>query len=290
MHTRQVVDYVTMAVIWGVSFLLLVRVVDAFGPIGAVTFRCFVASAVLWLIARASKRVLNFQSSWRHLAVIGATTVAGQLLGMSYGTPRIGTAMAAIIVATIPLFSMVIGHLTGVENVSSAGKAGVLIGAVGMVCLVGFPAVPVTHDFVIGVCASTFAALSAAIGSIYAARHLAHVGSYEQTVGAFLIGGIITFPLLLLSPVPDMPRLIDVGTLILLAAMCSSLTYVLYFRLVAEVGATLAISVEFAVTVVAVTIGALVLHEALTAMQFIGAVVIITGCSMVIGLIGPKRA
>ncbi len=87
-----------------------------------------------------------------------------------------------------------------------------------------------------------------------------------------------------------MPRLIDVGTLILLAAMCSSLTYVLYFRLVAEVGATLAISVEFAVTVVAVTIGALVLHEALTAMQFIGAVVIITGCSMVIGLIGPKRA
>lgn len=289
MHTRQITDYLSMALIWGVSFLLLVRVVDAFGPFGAVTFRCFIASGALFIAAKAVRRRLDFRGSWRHLTVIGATTVAGQLIGMSFGTPRIGTAMAAIIVATIPLFSMVIGQAWGIEHITANGRLGLALGVLGIAMLVGFPAVPVDRTFVIGVLASLGAAVSAAIGSNYAARHLGHVGSYEQTVGAFLIGGALTLPFLAISPVPRVPRVQDFALLVVLAVMCSSLTYVLYFRLVREVGATIAISVEFAVTVVAVIIGALVLHEALTLIQLFGAVVIILGCAMVLGLVRTGR-
>lgn len=53
------------------------------------------------------------------LLVVGDTTVAGQLIGLSYATPRIGTAMSAILVATIPLFSMIIGRLWGVTPLPS---------------------------------------------------------------------------------------------------------------------------------------------------------------------------
>lgn len=233
-----------MALIWGVSFLLLIHVVDAFGPFGAVTFRCFIASGALFLTSRILRKHLDFKGSWRHIAVIGATTVAGQLLGMSFGTPRIGTAMGAVIVATIPLFSMVIGQLWGIEHMTSNGKVGLAMGAIGIAMLVGFPAVPVDATFVFGVLASPSAALSAAVGSNYAARHLSGVGSYEQTAGAFLIGGAITLPFLVVSPVPRVPTVQDLGLLILLAVGRSSLTYVLYFRLVREVGAIIAISVE----------------------------------------------
>ena len=90
--------------------------------------------------------------------------------------------------------------------------------------------------------------MSAAVGSNYAHARLRDVGSWEQTIGAFLYGGLMTLPLLLLVPVPAMPTLRDLGLLVLLAGMCSALAYVLYFRLVAEVGATIAISVEFVVT------------------------------------------
>ena len=288
MHRRQLIDYLALALIWGVSFVLVLRVVQAFGLVGAVTFRALVASAILLVLATATRRRLVFGGAWRSLAVVGATTVAGQLIGLSFATPRIGTAMAAIFVGTIPLFSMVIGQLWGIERITSSGRLGLLLGFGGIVLLVGFPAVPITGVFVLGCVSSLLGAVSAAFGSNYARRHLRLVGSWEQTIGAFLFGGLLTLPLVVLVPIPTQPRLLDVSYLVLLAALCSALAYVLYFRLVAEVGATLAVSVEFAVTAIAVVVGAVVLQEHLSAVQLVGGVVIVIGCSLVLGL-APRR-
>ena len=287
MTKRQLFDYVSLALIWGASFILLLQVVQAFGWIGATTFRAFIASALLFTLARLSRKVLTFPKAGP-LVVVGATTVAGQLVGLSYSTPRIGTAMAAIIVATIPLFSMVIGQWLGIETITRAGRIGLILGFAGIVLLVGFPAVPVTGAFFVGVVASLLAAISAAIGSNYARQHLRDVGSWEQTIGAFFFGGLITLPLIFAVPVPRTPVLTDYLWLIALAGLCSSLTYVMYFRLVSELGATLAISVEFVVTVVAVFIGAIFLGEQLTLVQMLGGAIIICGCAIVLGLIGSK--
>ena len=289
MHRRQLIDYVALALIWGVSFLLVLKVVQAFGWIGAVTFRALTASAILFVIARATRRRLEF-GDWRPLAVVGATTVAGQLICLSYATPRIGTAMAAIFVGTIPLFSMVIGHAWGIERITPTGRLGLVLGFGGIVFLVGFPAEPISGTFMLGCVASTFGSISAAFGSNYARRHLRTVGSWEQAMGAFFLGGLMALPLLLVVPVPTDPRPLDVGYLVLLAGMCSALAYVLYFRLVAEVGATLAVSVEFCVTLVAVVIGAAFLGERLSVVQLLGAAVIIVGCSLVLDLIPRRRS
>src|SRR5688572_4947614 len=97
MRPRQVVDYVGLAVIWGLSFLLVLKVVHAFGWVGAVTLRALVACAILVLLAVVTRRRLVF-GRWWPLALVGATTVAGQLVGLSVATPLIGTAMAAIFV------------------------------------------------------------------------------------------------------------------------------------------------------------------------------------------------
>jgi len=283
-HRRQLLDYGGMAVIWGLSFVLVLHVVGAFGWVGGVTFRALIAAAILYLLARATRRTLRF-GRVVPLVVVGATTVAGQLIGLNLATPRIGTAMAAIFVGTIPLFSMLIGHVWGLERIGRTGLAGLLLGFGGIVLLVGFPAAPITPTFVAGCAASLGGAVSAAFGSNYAHARLRDVGSWEQTMGAFFFGGLMTLPLLLLVPVPAPPTAADVGWLVVLAGMCSALTYVLYFRLVAEVGATIAISVEFAVTLVAVAVGALLLHEPLSPIQLVGAAVIITGCTLVLGLL-----
>lgn len=289
MHGRQILDYLSLAFIWGGSFVLVLRVVEAFGWIGAVTFRALVASAILVALARLTGRRLVFRSSWWPLAVVGATTVAGQLIGLSFATPRIGTAMAAIFVGTIPLFSMVIGSLWGIERITTAGRLGLFLGFGGIVLLVGFPADPITGTFLIGCVASVLGAVSAAFGSNYARRHLRPIGSWEQTIGAFLFGGLMTLPLLILVPVPTSPGPGDVLALVALAGLCSALAYVLYFRLVAEVGATLAVSVEFAVTLVAVVIGSLLLGEQLSIPQLVGGVVIVGGCALVLGIVPRTR-
>ena len=287
-HRRQVIDYLSLAVIWGLSFLLLLKVVQAFGWVGAVAFRAFIASAILTVLALVSGRKLRFGRRWP-LAVVGATTVAGQLIGLNIATPRIGTAMAAIFVGTIPLFSMVIGQIWGIEHITRSGRVGVALGFVGIVLLVGFPAVPVTEAFVLGCVCSVLSAISAAFGSNYARRHLQAVGSWEQTIAAFVVGGMLTLPLLFVVPVPTQPALVDFGYLVLLAGMCSALAYVLYFRLVAEVGATTAISVEFLVTVIAVIVGAGLLNEHLSVVQLLGGAVILVGCALVLELMPGRQ-
>lgn len=288
MHRGQVVAYLALAFVWGLSFVLVLKVVQAFGWAGGVSFRALVAAGLLVLLARLSRRELRF-GSWRPLAVVGATTVAGNLIGLNVATPRIGTAMAAIFIATIPLFSMIIGLLWRIETVDSYGRIGVGLGFVGVVLLVGFPAVPVTGSFVVGCVASVLGAVSAAFGSNYARKHLQQVGSWEQTIGAFLVGGLLVLPLLAVVPVPRTPTWTDLGYLVVLAAFCSALAYVLYFRLVAEVGATIAVSVEFLVTVIAVVVGAALLGERLSVGQVVGGVVIIAGCSLVLGLLPRGR-
>jgi drug/metabolite transporter (DMT)-like permease len=284
---RQVLDYAVLALVWGLSFVLVLQVVKAFGWAGAVAFRALVASAILAALATGTRRRLRF-GRWQPLAVVGATTVAGQLVGLSVATPLIGTAMAAIFVGTIPLFSMVIGHVWQVERVTRSGALGLLLGFAGIVLLVGFPAVPVTAGFVGGCAISLVGAVSAALGSNVARRHLVEVGAREQTIGAFFFGGLFMLPALLVAPVPRTPTARDYLYLVLLAGLCSGMAYVLYFRLVAEVGPTVAISVEFLVTVVAVVTGATFLGERLSLVQLLGGVVIIAGCALVLGLVGRR--
>jgi len=288
MQPRDFAAYLFLAIAWGFSFLVVLKVVHAFGWVGAVSLRAFIAGGTLALLAALLGRPLRLRPLLKPLLVVGATTVAGQLIGLSYATPRIGTAMSAILVATIPLFSMIIGHLWGLEKITRQGLLGLLLGVVGIVMLVGFPAQPVTERFIHGCLASVFGCLCAAFGSNYASLHLRGQDPWAVTGGAFLAGGLLTLPLLLVVPVPDLPQASDWLYLLLSGSVMSATTYVLYFGLVARIGATRTISVEFVVTLVAVVVGALFLGEALSLLQAAGGVVILLGCLLVLGLL-PGR-
>jgi drug/metabolite transporter (DMT)-like permease len=289
MTPRQIAAYLFLAVTWGFSFMILLHVVTAFGWAGAVTFRGILSGLILIAAAKATGRRLDFGGQWKHLAIVGATTVAGQLTFMSIGVPRIGTAMSSIFVAAIPLFSMVISQVWGLERMTPRGLGGVALGLAGILMLVGFPAEPITASFLSGCAASLLAAFFAAYGSNHVSRHLGGAGAWEVTIASSIIGGLIVLPLMMFVPMPGPVTLADLGWLFALAAIISALNYTLYFNLVAEIGATKTISVEFLVTVAAVIIGTMVLGEKLSVLQFAGAGIIICGCAMVLGLLPPKR-
>ncbi len=289
MKPIQFATYLFLAVTWGFSFMILLHVVEAFGWAAAVTFRGILAGVILLSAARIVGRTLDFSVGFGHLAIVGATTVAGQLVFMSIGTPLIGTAMSSIFVAAIPLFSMVISQLWGLERISARGLAGIGLGAVGITMLVGFPAEPISASFLFGCGCSLLAAFFAAYGSNHVSRYLGTAGAWEVTIASFIIGGLMTLPAMAFVPIPRAITMADLGWLFALAAIISALNYTLYFKLVTQIGATKTISVEFLVTVVAVIIGTMLLGERLSVLQFAGAAIIICGCTLVLGLFQPKE-
>jgi drug/metabolite transporter (DMT)-like permease len=277
-------EFSILALLWGGSFLLVLRVVAAFDWVGAVSIRALIASLSLYLLAKISGRKLDFSVGVIPFLISGVTTVAVQLIGLSFAIPRIGTAMTAILVGAIPLYSAIIGRSLRIEKLTRRGYFGLVLGFLGIILLVGFPKGSTSKEYLVGIIVAIIGCISAAFGSNYSRMKMTSVGAWEQVIGAFFFGGLLTLPLLFFVPFHRTPSVGDWLNLIGLAVACSSLCYVIYFKLVAQIGATRAISVEFLVTVVAVLIGALYLHENISLVQVIGGALVITGCTFILAI------
>ncbi len=279
-------EFSILAILWGGSFLLVLRVVDAFDWAGAVSVRALIASLTLYVLAKVSKRQLDFSVGAVPFLISGTTTVAIQLIGLSFAVPRIGTAMTAIFVGSIPLYSALIGRLLNIEKLPSFGYFGLALGFLGIALLVGFPKGNASKEYLLGIVVAVIGCISAAFGSNFSKMKMSSVGTWEQVIGAFFFGGLLTAPLLIFVPFQRTPTAGDWLNITALAVLCSSLCYAIYFKLVADIGATRAISVEFLVTVVAVLIGAFYLHENISLVQVLGGALVIVGCILILDLFG----
>ena len=285
MKSEITTKFSILALLWGVSFLLLLRVVEAFDWGAAISVRAFIASGSLFLLSLLLRRKLDFSVGIWHFAVLGATSVSFQLIGLSIAVPRIGTALTAILVGAIPLFSSVIGRLMKIEEIDQIGFIGLVLGFVGIIFLVGFPSAELGSEFFLGFFICLAGCISAAFGSNYSKLRLSNTGNWEQVIGAFFFGGLFTLPLLLFVPIKPGLNPSDWVNMVALAVICSAFCYVIYFSLVLKIGATRSISVEFLVTVVAVLIGAFYLNEAISLIQLFGAVLVVLGSILILDLL-----
>ena len=285
MKSEIATKFSILALLWGVSFLLLLRVVEAFDWGAAISVRAFIASGSLFLLSLLLRRKLDFSVGINHFAVLGATSVSFQLIGLSIAVPRIGTALTAILVGAIPLFSSVIGRLMKIEEIDQIGFIGLVLGFVGIIFLVGFPSAKLGSDFFLGFFICLAGCISAAFGSNYSKLKLSNTGNWEQVIGAFFFGGLFTLPLLLFVPIKSGLDPSDWVNMVALAVICSAFCYVIYFSLVLKIGATRSISVEFLVTVVAVLIGAFYLNEAISIIQLFGALLVVLGSILILDLL-----
>jgi drug/metabolite transporter (DMT)-like permease len=285
MKSEITTKFSILALLWGVSFLLLLRVVEAFDWGAAISVRAFIASGSLFLLSLLLRRKLDFSVGIWHFAVLGATSVSFQLIGLSIAVPRIGTALTAILVGAIPLFSSVIGRLMKIEEIDKVGFIGLVLGFVGIIFLVGFPSAKLGSDFFLGFFLCLAGCISAAFGSNYSKLKLSNAGNWEQVIGAFFFGGLFTLPLLLFVPIKSGLDPSDWVNMVALAVICSAFCYVIYFSLVLKIGATRSISVEFLVTVVAVLIGAFYLNEAISIIQLFGALLVVLGSILILDLL-----
>jgi len=281
--------FALLSLIWGFSFLLLLRVVEAFDWAAAISVRAFIASGCLYLLALLLRRKLDFSIGIKHFAILGSATVSMQLIGLSLAVPRIGTALTAILVGAIPLFSSVMGRLMKIEEIDRKGFYGLILGFMGIVFLVGFPSEQLNDQFLLGFSVCLIGCISAAFGSNYSKLKMSAAGNWEQVIGAFFFGGLFTSPILLFVPIKSGLVPMDWLYMVSLAVFCSAFCYVIYFSLVAKIGPTKSISVEFLVTVVAVLIGAFYLNEAISIIQLFGAVLVITGSILILDLLSLSK-
>ena len=118
MKQRHLVTYAVLALVWGLSFMVLVRVVAAFGWAGTVSFRALTAGGALLLVALLMRRRLDFGCGWKPLAISGFLTVVMQLAGIAFAAPAVG---ATLVMPGAKMDGASIYELLAAEKVTMLG-------------------------------------------------------------------------------------------------------------------------------------------------------------------------
>ena len=208
-----------------------------------------------------------------------------------FGQTRIGSGLAAILNATTPLFAVVVAHLAAPgERLTPARLAGVALGLLGVVAMVGPAALHGLGGALAAQVACLAAALSYAVAGLYGRRFQAlGVAPPATAAGMLTASAALIAPLALLVDRPwtlPWPGPAAVAALLGLAALSTALAYLLYFRLLASAGATNLLLVTFLIPVSAVALGVLVLGEAIAARQVLGMALIGAGLAAIDGRAG----
>jgi drug/metabolite transporter (DMT)-like permease len=219
---------------------------------------------------------------WRYYLVIGVLNSAAPFLLFGYAALDLSVGLMVVFNATSPMWGAILSALVLGERLSIARGAGLALGVVG-VALVSGPEVgaPGASGAWLAIAAALGGAFCYGLTAVVMRRWAANASSRGMAAGTLLIGGLFMLPLLVVSP-PPLPGIGVAVSLLALGLVCGAVAYILYFRLIADIGATGALTVTYLIPIFGVLWGALFLGEALSLHVVAGALVVIAGTVLVL--------
>jgi drug/metabolite transporter (DMT)-like permease len=262
-----VVRFLTLALLWGGSFTLIKVSLEGLSPAQLVLARLVLGALVLAIVAVARQVALPSEPVvWGHLA---GAALFGQVLPfllLSYGERTAGAGVAGVLIGATPLLTLTIAYAAlSSERATTRKVIGLLVGFAGIVVVLA-PWREAAGSLG-GEIACFGAAVSYAISFVYVRRLLSPRGlaplslATGQLLAAVVLQALVS-PLLEWGPVHLDGRV--VVSIVLLGVLCTGLAYVLYFRLIGDIGATSASAVNYVVPVAAVVVGVVFLGEPVT--------------------------
>jgi drug/metabolite transporter (DMT)-like permease len=191
----------------------------------------------------------------------------------------------SILNATTPLWTAAIAAIWLRVPLTRASVLGLVLGIAGVAVLVWDTVSLSTGSIPSAIGAVLVATLSYGFAANYSKRHLAGVRPTTVAFASMAFATLILVVPALLS-LPSAPVSMRAwGATILLGLLCTGVAYVLYFRLIAHIGAAQAASVTFLIPIFGMIWGAAFLGERVTPLMIVGCIVILLGAALITGRI-----
>lgn len=267
---------VVLSALWGGSFFFSKLIVEEVPPFTLVFARFAIAAGALGLYLRIGRTpVPRSASAWAAFAAMGALNnlIPASLIAWSQKT--IPSGLASVLIATTPIFSILVAHHFTADDQWSANKlAGIGLGIAGVIALVGLSTPDGSSHSVLAMVGCLAAALSYGFANVFG-RRFKRLG-IAPTVGAF---GQLAATAIMVTPIAiivDKPWRLSPPTpavwaaLFGLALLSTALAYAIFFRLLASAGTVNISLVTLLIPVSAILLGTLILGEHLSTPQFAG--------------------
>ncbi len=288
MSLANLLRLLVLAALWGGTFLFLRIGVPALGPAMLIEARVAIAAVFLAMVGLALGRRLNWRERWRHYLLLGGLNSALPFLLLAYAALTLPAGLLSILNATTPTWGAIVMALWTRRRPTPRVFAGLVIGFVGVFITAGIETLSVPGGG-LAVAACLGATLSYGIATAYT-KHAAGDDAFASAHGSMWGAAVLVLPLALLFPAPAVPGPGVIAAVLALGIACTGVAYLLYFRLVNEVGPTSALTVTFLIPVFGVLWGVLFLGETVGWNTFVGAAVVLVGTALVTGFGLPRTS
>ena len=281
---RGVVLVAVLALIWGSNFLWIKVALDGLSPVQLTLARMAAGALVLAVIVRA--RAESAPTDRRFIGHITVAALVGNVvpyLLFAIGEQTVDSALAGVLNATTPLWTVLVAVLAGQErNLTSTRVVGLAVGFVGALVIFQ-PWTLEGGDNLGGQLACLAAAASYGVSYVYIARFLTprRLSPFVLAYGQMIAATVLLVPAALVAGRQSIE--VDASVLAALAMLGfvgTGLAYVINYIIIARDGATVASTVTYLLPVVAVVLGAVVLDEAITVAMLVGTTIVLVGVAL----------
>jgi len=275
--------FVLLGATWGSSYSFIKVCLRGLSPGQLVLARLVLGAAVLLAVLAARRTALPAGAGvWAHIIVAAALGLVAPFLLLAWGERYTSAAMAGVLIAAFPLMTLAAtALLLPAERAGWRQTAGIVGGFAG-VMLVMSPWHTGTGSLR-GQLAVLGAAACYAAQIVYVRRFLSHraIAALPMTAASLLAAAVLQAAVTLLTPwhAPSLGPQVEVSILGL-GVLGTGLAYVLYFRLINELGATTASAVNYLEAVVALLVSTVVLGDRITWNMVAGIAVVLASLAM----------
>jgi drug/metabolite transporter (DMT)-like permease len=284
-----------LSVLWGGSFFFIEIALKTVQPLTLVLIRVALAAAMLWVFLwwRRERLPMPPGAATAYL-VLALLNNAIPFVMFAWAQEEITGGLASILNATTPIWGVLVAHLFTADEKANPNKViGVLLGFAGVAVLIGPGFLGQLGKGLWAQLACLAATLCYALAGVWA-RRFRRMGIEPTAVatGQLTAASIVMLPLVLLFEPPWLAAAPSAQAWLSLAALalfCTSLAYILYFRLLASAGATNSLLVTFLIPITAILLGALFLGEHMELRSFAGMALIAAGLAAIDGRLFRRR-
>jgi len=282
MKPADLLRIVALAAIWGASFLFFRMAVPSIGVAWFAELRVAIAALAMLGYVLVTGMRLDVRLHWRAYLMMGLLNAAVPWTLYAFAGLHLGAGTMSILNATTPFFAAICGALWLDEHFTSRKLAGLALGVAGVAMVVGLGPISLSLEVVHGTAACIGATLCYAVSTTWLKKMGSSAPPIALSTATLFVASIAIAPFLPSPPPAEAFSTSVVIAVLGVSLLCSALAFVLFFRLIADLGPTRALTITFLIPLFGVFWGAVFLGEPIGAGTVAGGLTVLSAMALVI--------
>jgi drug/metabolite transporter (DMT)-like permease len=243
MKPKHLFQIVLLSAVWGVSFLMMRIAVVTFPPVWISLLRCALGASLLWAVLLIGGYSLPPRRLAPWLLVVAMLNNAVPFTFFAWGERTVPSNMAAVLNATVPIWTLLFSVLIYRQRTGRGTVAGVLLSFAGVVIVVigqsgGGGAHAVSAGMLFGIVIIVLASVSYAIATLIAKTKFQGLDPMGLATTQLSLATALLLPVALAGEHPSAPHAGPIGAVVVLGFAGSGVAYILYYHLLEEISPT----------------------------------------------------